>query len=108
MTSRPPPLNRAWFSFFFHDPDLVHLARAILNVEAARQVAARLGLAVEEDNCDDFREFAVSVPTQRLDEAIREWQDARVSLGVIDCSDPEALVLCQRLGLECEWIEPSD
>jgi hypothetical protein len=107
MASRPPSFNRVWFSFFFHDPDLVHLARAVLNVEAARQLAGLLDLAVEEEVIDDFREFAVLVPTAQLAEVIVEYQDARIPLGVVDCCDSEAFGLCRQLELECELIDPS-
>jgi hypothetical protein len=106
MALQPSPVNRVWFTFFFHDPDLVHLARAVLNVEAARQLAGQLDLAVEEEVIDDFREFAVLVPTAKLAEVIVEYQNARIPLGVVDCCDSEAFALCRQFELECELIDP--
>jgi hypothetical protein len=108
MMSPSSPPNRVWFGFGLRDLDLLHLARVVFTVAAARQITDRLGLEVIEEADRDDREFAVLVLTPQLASAIEECTAAGITPSVVDASDAEAVALCQRYGLEAEGMEPDD
>ena len=98
--------NIVWKRLSWDDADLVTLARCAGGVHRFLEIAQRLGLDWFEFVDGDTRDFAVSVPTERLEAFVRELRARHIAFGTIDCRDEEALALCRTLGVDATLMEP--
>ncbi len=98
--------NIVWKSLSGHDADLVTLARRAGAVHRFLEVAPRLGLDWYEFVDGETRDFAVLVPTERLEAFVSELRARRIAFGTIDCGDEDALTLCRKLGVTATLMEP--
>lgn len=99
--------NLVWKCLYLNNDDLLSLARHALELHAFLDFATRQGLGWGEYPDRHFRDFAVGVPTDRLEAFVQALRTEQIGFGTVDCCTEAALEICQRLGVEAE-LEPAE